>query len=226
MHPRTLRLMIAAAALAGLALLFIPSLSLSQEDTAHLVLKKKVGSKDRPSVYIVQKGDNLSTIIRRKLGKPAAQSESVSRQVKKLNPQIRDVNRIYPGQKIALPRLVAEPGKTHYVVNKGDTLSQILHDRLGITRSDLAKWTGLVKKLNPDLVNPNRIYAGQTLILPDRESAAPVPVEREAEPAETDHSEDRSKSFSDPPNATLRSSLRWSNGREEHSFGKGNTSSR
>ena len=72
MNPRTLRLMIAATALAGLALLFIPSLSLSQEDTAHLVLKKKVGSKDRPSVYIVQRGDNLSTIIRRKLGKPAA----------------------------------------------------------------------------------------------------------------------------------------------------------
>ncbi len=70
-------------------------------------------------------------------------------------------------------------------MNKGDTLSQILHDRLGITRSDLAKWTGLVKKLNPNLVNPNRIYAGQTLILPDKGSAAPVPVEREAGPAET-----------------------------------------
>jgi hypothetical protein len=185
MNPRTLRLMIAATALAGLTLFFIPSLSLSQEDTAHLVLKKKVGSKERPSVYIVQRGDNLSTIIRRKLGQPASQSESVSRQVQRLNPQIRDVNRIYPGQKIALPRLVAEPGKTHYVVNKGDTLSQILHDRLGIMRSDLAKWTGLVKKLNPDLVNPNRIYAGQTLILPDRGSVASVPVEREAEPAET-----------------------------------------
>jgi hypothetical protein len=186
MHPRTLRLMLAATALTGLALLLIPSLAVSQEDTAHLVLKKKVGSKDKPSVYIVQKGDNLSTIIRRKLGKPAAQSESVSRQVKKLNPQIRDVNRIYPGQKIALPRLAAEPGQIHYVVNKGDTLSQILHDRLGITRSDMAKWTGLIKKLNPHLVNPNRIYAGQTLILPDKELAAPVPVEQATKPTETD----------------------------------------
>jgi LysM repeat protein len=195
MHPRTLRLMIAATALAGLALLFIPSLSLSQEDTAHLVLKKKIGSKDRPSVYIVQKGDSLSTIIRRKLGKPAAQSESVSRQVRKLNPQIRDVNRIYPGQKIALPQLAAEPGKAHYIVNKGDTLSQILHDRLGITRSDLVKWTALVKKLNPDLVSPDRIYAGQTLILPDKGSEAPVPVEQTASPAETDAAKIEAKIF-------------------------------
>ena len=186
MHPRTLRLMIAATALAGLALLFIPSLLLSQEDTAQLVLKKKMGSKDKPSVYIVQKGDNLSTIIRRKLGKPAAQSESVSRLVKKINPQIRDINRIYPGQKITLPRLAAEPGQIHYAVNKGDTLSQILHDRLGITRDDLAKWIGVVKRLNPNLTNPNRIYPGQTLILPDKGSAAPVPVEQAAGPAKTD----------------------------------------
>ena len=113
MHPRTLRLMLAVTALTGLALLLIPSLSASQEDTAHLVLKKKAGSKDRPSVYIVQKGDNLSTIIRRKLGRLAAESASVGRLVKKLNPQIRDVNRIYPGQKITLPRLAAEPGQTN-----------------------------------------------------------------------------------------------------------------
>src|SRR5512137_1201346 len=130
MHPRALRLALFVSALAGFTL-FLPALpSHSQEDTAQIVLKKKVSAKDRPSVYIVQKGDNLSTIIRRKLGKPAAQSESVSRMVKKLNPQIRDVNRIYPGQKIALPRLAAEPGQIYYVVNKGDTLSQILHDRL------------------------------------------------------------------------------------------------
>jgi len=185
MNPRTLRLMIAAAALAGLALLFIPSLSLSQEDTAQLVLKKKMGSKDKPSVYIVKKGDNLSTIVRRKLGKSAAQSESVSQQVKRLNPQIRDVNRIYPGQKITLPRLAAEPGQTRYTVNRGDTLSQILHERLGITGTDLAKWIGLVKKLNPNLTNPNRIYPGQTLILPDRGTAALVPADREAGPAAT-----------------------------------------
>jgi hypothetical protein len=186
MHPRTLRLMIAATALAGIALLFIPSPSRSQEDTAHLVLKKKADSKDRPSVYIVQKGDNLSTIIRRKLGKPASESPSVSRLVRKLNPQIRDVNRIYPGQKVTLPRLAAEPGKTHYIVVRGDTLSQILHDRLGITQSDLAKWTGLVKKLNPDLANPNRIYPGQMLILPDGRSAAEAPVEQAAGPEKTD----------------------------------------
>lgn len=178
MHPRTLRLAVFLSALSGLALLSIPSLSLSQEDTAHLVLKKKAAAKDRSSVYIVQKGDNLSGIIRRKLGRPAAESPSVSRLVKKLNPQIRNVNLIYPGQTIILPRLASEPGKAHYTVFKGDTLSAILHNRFGITRIDMARWIGLVKKLNPDLVNPNRIYPGQTLILPDKGPKAPVPVEQ------------------------------------------------
>ena len=112
MQSRTLRFVFVAVFLAGLASLCLPAAAQAQEDTAHLVLRKKGPAKDSPSVYIVQKGDNLSTIIRRKLGKPASESASVSRLVRKLNPQIRNVNRIYPGQKIALPRLAAEPGKT------------------------------------------------------------------------------------------------------------------
>ena len=79
MHPRTLRLTLAFTALAGLGLLSIPPFSHSQEDTAHLVLKKRATAKGSPSVYIVQRGDNLSTIIRRKLGKSAAESASVRR---------------------------------------------------------------------------------------------------------------------------------------------------
>jgi LysM repeat protein len=183
MHPRTLRLSVFVSAVAGFALLLSATSSHPQEDTARIVLKKKIGAKDRPSVYIVQKGDNLSTIIRRKLGKPAAESAAVTRQVRKLNPQIRDVNRIYPGQQITLPRL-AEPGKTGYVVRKGDSLSAILHARLGVPAAEMARWIGLTKKLNPDLVNANRIYPGQTLILPDRGEAAPGPVEQAAGPAD------------------------------------------
>ena len=131
-QSRTLRFVFVALFLAGLASFYLAAATQAQEDTAHLVLRKKGPVKDSPSVYIVQKGDNLSTIIRRKLGKPASESASVSRLVRKLNPQIRDVNRIYPGQKIALPRLASEPGKTGYVVRKGDSLSAILHERLGI----------------------------------------------------------------------------------------------
>ncbi len=185
MHPRALRLALFVSALAGFTL-FLPALpSHSQEDTARIVLKKKAGAKDRPSVYIVRKGDNLSTIIRRKLGKPAAESAAVTRQVKRLNPQIRDVNRIYPGQKITLPRL-AEPGKTGYVVRKGDSLTAILHERLGIRAAEMARWIGLTKELNPGLVDANRIYPGQALILPDRGERAPGPVEQAAGQAQAD----------------------------------------
>ncbi|HEX7538846.1 MAG TPA: LysM peptidoglycan-binding domain-containing protein, partial [Syntrophales bacterium] len=186
MQSRTLSVVFIAVFLVGLASLCLIAAAQAQEDTAHLVLRKKVTAKDRPSVYIVQKGDNLSTIIRRKLGKPASESASISRLVKKLNPQIRNVNRIYPGQKIALPRLAAEPGKTGYVVRKGDSLSAILHERLGVPAAEMARWIGLTKKLNPGLVNANQIYPGQALILPDRGQPASGPVEQAAGPAETD----------------------------------------
>ena len=178
MLSRTLRFVFVAVFLAGLASLCLPAAAQAQEDTAHLVLRKKGPAKDSPSVYIVQKGDNLSAIVRRKLGKPASESASVSRLVRKLNPQIRDADRIYPGQKIALPRLAAEPGKTGYMVRKGDSLSAILHERLGVPASEMAKWIGLTKKLNPGLVNANRIYPGQALILPDRGESTRGPAEQ------------------------------------------------
>ena len=183
MHPRMLRLTLAFTALAGLGLLSIPTASPSQEDTAHLVLRKKAAAQDSPSVYVVQKGDSLSRIIRRKLGRPAAQSASVRRQVMRLNPQIRNPDRIYPGQRIALPRLGATPGGPAYVVNRGDTLSQILHDRLGITAGEMAAWIRRVMQLNPGLSSPDRIYPGQALLLP-RKDRAPVEAAGPAAQAE------------------------------------------
>jgi len=186
MQSRTWRFVFVALFLAGLASSCLAAAAQAQEDTAHLVLRKKGTAKDGPSVYIVQKGDNLSTIVRRKLGKPASESASVSRLVRKLNPQIRNVNRIYPGQKIALPRLASEPGKTGYVVRKGDSLSAILHEKLGVPAAEMARWIGLTKKLNPGLADPNRIYPGQALILPDRGESAPGPVEQAAGPTEAD----------------------------------------
>ncbi|MCU0554001.1 MAG: LysM peptidoglycan-binding domain-containing protein [Syntrophales bacterium] len=183
MHPRTLRLGAACFVLAGLALLSAPPVSLSQEDTAHLVLKKKAAAMSSPPVYIVQKGDNLSTIIRRKLGKPAAESASVRRQLRQLNPQIRNPDRIYPGQRIALPRLGGTPGEPAYVVRRGDTLSQILHARLGIAAGEMAEWIRLVRKLNPGLSDPDRIYPGQALLLP-RKGPAPAAPAEQAETAE------------------------------------------
>ena len=176
MHPRTLRPIVACCALAGFAIVSIPALSAAQEDTAHLVLKKKAAAKDSPSVYIVQKGDNLSSIIRRKLGRPAAESASVRRQVRKLNPRIRNPDRIYPGQRIALPRAGGTPGETAHVVHKGDTLSQILHERLGIAAGEMATWIRLVRKLNPGLSNPDRIYPGQALLLPRKGPTPDVPA--------------------------------------------------
>ncbi len=195
MHPRTLRLTLACTVLAGLGFLSIPPVSLSQEDTAHLVLRKKAAAKDSPSVYVVQKGDSLSRIIRRKLGRQAAESASVRRHVKALNPQIRNPDRIYPGQRIALPRLGDAPGGPAHVVSKGDTLSQILHDRLGIKAGEMAAWIRLVMQLNPGLSNPDRIYPGQALRLPRKDRAPDVTAGQQAAQAEAAAAQTNARAF-------------------------------
>ena len=69
---------------------------------------------------------------------------------------ITDLNQIYAGQVL---KIYANRGNSYtstYTVQSGDTLSGIAA-RFGVTVSQLCQWT--------DIVNPNQIYAGQTLIV-------------------------------------------------------------
>ena len=50
--------------------------------------------------YIVQKNDNLQTIAKRFYGK-----DNFWKTVQKLNPEIKNPNRIYPGQSLNIPKL-------------------------------------------------------------------------------------------------------------------------
>ncbi len=113
--------------------------------------------------YIVVKGDTM-TRIARKLGVSLAS-------LRIWNPQIKNLNLIFPGQKIvyyvdkevlvdASGNVVGESSTEvvttgeFYVVQKGDNLSRIAR-KLGTTVKDL-----LTK--NP-IKNPNLIYAGQKI---------------------------------------------------------------
>jgi LysM repeat protein len=68
----------------------------------------------------------------------------------KLNPQVTNINLIYPGQKLHIPDDVST-----YIVARGDTLKKIA-DQFGTT------WQALMA-LNPEVKNANLIYVGQVI---------------------------------------------------------------
>lgn len=96
---------------------------------------------DKTETYVVKKGDTLGGI--------AIRFGMSLDTIKRLNPQIKNPNIIYPGQKIT----VFEQPKIYHTVVKGDTLSQIAK-KYGTTVAKL-------KVLNPNIKNINLIRVGQ-----------------------------------------------------------------
>ncbi|NWF70552.1 MAG: LysM peptidoglycan-binding domain-containing protein [Chloroflexi bacterium] len=96
--------------------------------------------------HTVQRGETLSRIARTYNTTVAA--------LQTLN-NISNVNRINAGQVLCVQE--AAQGTT-YVVARGDTLSSIAR-RFGVDMTVLAQINGIT--------NPNRIFVGQTLIIPD-----------------------------------------------------------
>jgi LysM repeat protein len=94
-------------------------------------------------MYIIQKGDTLKKI--------ATWTYTTVDAILQVNPQIANPNLIYVGQIINLPSSV-----NSYTVQKGDTLKKI-SAKFGTTVNSLT--------LLNNLVNPNKIYAGQVLRL-------------------------------------------------------------
>lgn len=118
------------------------------------------------AVYIIARGDTLKAL--------AARFGTSVDYLKSTNPEIYDPNVIYEGQRLLVPSgqgvPVPEPqplptGGT-YTVKWGDTMRKIA-DRFGVNVNDLIA-------VNPQVVNPNRIYPGQTLYLPGTPSTYTV----------------------------------------------------
>lgn len=64
-----------------------------------------------------------------------------------------------------------QPTGTAYTVQKGDTLQKIASQFYGTSR----KWQRIYEANRDVLKNPNRVYPGQKLFIPDLEEAQPVP---------------------------------------------------
>ncbi len=62
-----------------------------------------------------------------------------------------------------------------YTVQKGEVLSAIIRKIPGITEKDIPPYYRMIKELNPDIENLDKLYAGQAIVLPGK----PIPVAAE-----------------------------------------------
>lgn len=101
-------------------------------------------------IYIIQRGDTLSKL--------AVRFNTTIARLLELNPDIKNANLVYQGQRLSFPSSRApQPGQT-YIVKRGDTLRKIA------ARFDTT--VDVLLKLNPSIKDPNKIYVGQKLTLP------------------------------------------------------------
>ena len=91
-------------AVIAMACLLLPSfhcLSVEAREGSASLVFQKTADPGNTTVYVVQKGDYLSEILRKHRGE---QKKRIPYDlIRRLNPGIKDLNRIYPGQKILLP---------------------------------------------------------------------------------------------------------------------------
>jgi LysM repeat protein len=122
------------------------------------------------ATYQVRPGDSLSRI--------AVLCQTTVSALLAANPQITNPNRIFPNQILTITTRPATPtphpilvipdtgaGERLYTVQRGEWLARIARN-FGTTVANLLD-------RNPQIINPNRIYAGQRLAVPD---VQPTPV--------------------------------------------------
>jgi LysM repeat protein len=104
------------------------------------------------TIYTVIKGDTVTKITKK---------FNISLDVfKKLNPTIKDVNKLSIGQKVKVGEEVVEElevfnENNYYFVKSGDTINKII-ELFETTTSE-------IQRLNPDITDINKIYSGQIL---------------------------------------------------------------
>jgi nucleoid-associated protein YgaU len=108
----------------------------------------------------VQPGDSLWKLAQENLGRGSRWHELLA-----ANPGIVDPTRLAAGTHIVVPTEISTlkhvKSDTKIAVQKGDTLTKIAQSQY----SHAAAWS-CIAQANPQIVNANRIYEGQQLLLP------------------------------------------------------------
>ena len=154
-----------------------------------------VGAGSDPATYVVQSGDTLSAIAARELGS-AGEWKALWEANKGA---IKNPNLIHKGQVLVLPGSAAHgegasaptatpapaqksSGSSVYVVQSGDTLSEIAGKTLG----SASKWRAVWEANKSKIPNPNVIHAGQSLVIPGGAPQAEAPTAKSPEPPKQD----------------------------------------
>jgi hypothetical protein len=146
--------------------------------------------------YQVKEGDWVLKIFRKKGEIAHEDFREFLGIFARLNPHVKDIDRIRPGQIIDIPlkklaqgnlpgqstgvvtipfvmisnpRELLEKHTQSYTIQRGDTVSQLIAKRFGGRFGNLTYNQGvkLFKALNPQVKDMNRIYAGQKIYMPD-----------------------------------------------------------
>lgn len=184
MKPYVLRLPRIAFAVLLLALLLSSPLQ-ALEDSARLVFQKTAGS-GKTRVHVVKPGEWIADILRSQFGDEVIPYALIRR----LNPGIRNLDRILPGQKIVLPvpgaPETSEPAPAIsaketpplpviYRIMEGDSISRIILSEMKLNPADALPAYRIIRKLNPTIQDMNQLPVGQTLRLPAAPGRSDLP---------------------------------------------------
>jgi hypothetical protein len=146
--------------------------------------------------YQVQQGDWVLKIFRQKGEIAHEDFREFLGIFERLNPQVKDIDRIRPGQVVDIPlkklaqgnfpgqstgvvtipfvmisnpRELLEKHTRTYSIQQGDTVSQLIAKQFGGRYGNLTYNQGLklFQAMNPQVKDTNRIYAGQKIYMPD-----------------------------------------------------------
>jgi len=168
-------------------MIFLPLLHAplsAREDSARLVFQKTAGS-GKSRVHVVKKGEWIAGIFRSQFGDEPVPYVLIRR----LNPGIRNLNRIHPGQRILLPvpgssepsESISDIGRGNssppviYRILEGDSISRIILSEMNVNPAEALPAYRLIRKLNPEIPDLNQLPVGQTLRLPPAPARAAVP---------------------------------------------------
>lgn len=120
--------------------------------------------------YKVRAGDTLSKIIENHSNSfPALKRKEKIARIQELNPHIKDLNRIYPGDLIQIGFKVSYnvPSEfAYYRMKKNEYVFKVIENLYGSNHS--FEYLDLVKELNPQIPNINLVYVDQIIRLPAR----------------------------------------------------------
>jgi hypothetical protein len=175
----------------------LPQALSAREDSASLLLQKTAGHR-KTRLYVVKKGDFIAHIFRNQLGDEPVPTALI----RQLNPGIRDLNRIYPGQRLLLPvresteltesstaiRKESAPPARTYRIQETDSISRIILAELNTSPEEVLPVYRLLRQLNPDIADMNNLPPGQLLKLPQNftrpEGTTTAPIQTAVSPEE------------------------------------------